>query len=201
MHISEGVLSAPVLIAGGALTAVGTAIGIKKMTYDKIVKAGILSAAFFIASLIHVNIGPASAHLVLNGIIGVMLGWSVFPVILVSLILQAVFFQFGGITVLGVNTLNMALPAVLCGIFFKSLIHKKNFIAHAASFACGFLSVFLSAAMVALSLYFTEKNFMNTALIAVASNFPVMIIEGIITLFCVSFLKKMNVDILTETNI
>ena len=31
MHISEGVLSAPVLITGAALTAAGVAVGLKKM--------------------------------------------------------------------------------------------------------------------------------------------------------------------------
>jgi cobalt/nickel transport system permease protein len=197
MHISEGILSAPILITGGVLTIAGTALGIKKLDYDKIVKAGILSAAFFIASLIHINIGPVSAHLVLNGIVGLMLGWSAFPVILVSLILQALFFQFGGITVIGVNTLNMALPAVLCGFLFNSFINKKNnIIASIASFACGFFAVFLSAIMLAFSLYFSEKNFLNTAIIAVSANFPIMIIEGIITVFCISFLKKTKSNML-----
>ena len=105
MHISEGVLSGPVLISGGALAAVGTAIGLRKLDYDHIAKAGMLSAAFFVASLVHVPIGPANAHLVLNGLVGLLLGWAAFPAILVALVLQAVLFQFGGITVLGVNTI------------------------------------------------------------------------------------------------
>lgn len=36
MHISEGVLSAPVLVTGALLTAAGTALGLKKMDYEKI---------------------------------------------------------------------------------------------------------------------------------------------------------------------
>ncbi|MGD8881735.1 MAG: energy-coupling factor ABC transporter permease, partial [Desulfobacterales bacterium] len=92
MHISEGVLSGPVLISGGALTAAGTAIGLKKLDYDRIAQAGILAAAFFVASLIHVPIGPANAHLILNGLVGLLLGWAAFPVILVALVLQAVLF-------------------------------------------------------------------------------------------------------------
>ena len=70
-------------------------------------QVGILSSAFFMASLIHVPIGPSSVHLLLNGIVGLLLGWGAFPAILVGLALQAMFFQFGGITVLGVNTLNV----------------------------------------------------------------------------------------------
>ena len=108
MHISEGVLSGPVLISGGALAAAGTAIGLKKLDYDRIAQAAILSAAFFVASLIHVPIGPANAHLILNGLVGLLLGWAAFPAILVALVLQAMLFQFGGITALGVNTMIMA---------------------------------------------------------------------------------------------
>lgn len=103
MHISEGVLSAPVLISGGVLAAAGTMIGLKKIDYDHIARVGILSASFFVASLVHVPIGPANAHLIMNGVVGLLLGWAVFPAILVALLLQVVFFQFGGITTLGVK--------------------------------------------------------------------------------------------------
>jgi len=43
MHISEGVLSGQVLLSGGILAGVGTAIGLKKMDYDRIAQVGILS--------------------------------------------------------------------------------------------------------------------------------------------------------------
>ena len=79
MHISEGVLSGPVLLSGAALAAAGTAIGLKKLNYDRIAQAGILSAAFFVAALVHVPIGPSSAHLILNGLVGLLLGWAAFP--------------------------------------------------------------------------------------------------------------------------
>ena len=45
MHIAEGVLSAPVLIGDGALTAVGTAIGLKRIDYDRIAPVAILTSA------------------------------------------------------------------------------------------------------------------------------------------------------------
>ena len=118
MHISEGILSAPVLISGVALTAAGTAIGLKKLDYDRIMSVAILAATFFVASLIHVPLGPGSVHLVLNGLLGVVLGWASFPAILTALLLQAIFFQYGGLVVLGVNTFNMAAPALLCFYLF-----------------------------------------------------------------------------------
>jgi cobalt/nickel transport system permease protein len=196
MHISEGVLSGPVFLTGGALAAVGTAVGLKKMDYDRIAQVGILSSAFFVASLVHVNIGPSSVHLILNGIVGLMLGWAAFPAILVALVLQAVFFQYGGITALGINTLIMAFPAVLCFYLFGPLIKKKHFIAMAASFACGFFSVLFTAIMLGGALIFTQENLQEVSFLVVMANLPVMIIDGIITAFCVAFLKKVHPEIL-----
>jgi cobalt/nickel transport system permease protein len=190
MHISEGVLSGPVLISGAALAAVGTGIGLKKLDYDQIAKTGMLSAAFFVASLIHVPIGPANAHLILNGLLGLLLGWGAFPAILVALILQGVLFQFGGITTLGVNTVIMALPAVLTYSIFGRFVQKASRTAAVASFACGFLAVLLSGLLVGLSLVFTEENFLEVSGIIVTAHIPVMIIEGIVTAVSVAFLRK-----------
>ena len=192
MHISEGVLSAPVLVSGGALAAAGTAIGLKKLDYDRIAQVGMLSAAFFVASLIHVPVGPANAHLVLNGLVGLLLGWAAFPAILVALVLQAILFQFGGITALGINTMIMALPAVLCYIVCSPFLHKKPALALPAAFACGFLSVLLSALVLGLALVFTEENFFEVAAIVIVAHIPVMIIEGIVTALCIAFLKKVQ---------
>ena len=196
MHISEGVLSGPVLISGAALAAVGTGIGLKKLDYEKIAEAGMLSAAFFVASLIHVPIGPSNAHLILNGLVGILLGWAAFPAILVALTLQGVFFQFGGITTLGVNTIIMALPAVVCYLIFGRLIHKDPRTAAIAAFACGFLSVLLSGIIVGLSLIFTEENFLAVSGLILAAHIPVMIIEGIVTAACVAFLRKVRPEML-----
>jgi len=192
VHISEGVLSAPVLVSGGVLAAAGTAIGLKKIDYDHLARVGILSATFFVASLVHVPIGPSSVHLILNGIVGLLLGWAAFPAILVALLLQAVFFQFGGITTLGVNTIIMALPAVICFYLFAPLMHKNQRILLLGGFGCGFCAVLFGALLVGLALMFTEENFLSVATLVVTAHIPVMIIEGIVTAFCVVFLKKVQ---------
>ncbi len=196
MHISEGVLSGPVLFSGFGLALAGTAMGLKKLDYDRIAQTGILAASFFVATLIHVPVGPASVHLILNGIVGLMLGWGAFPAILVALTLQAVLFQYGGITSLGVNTVIMAVPAVLCYYLFARVIPKKPSLALPAAFACGSLSVLLSGVIAAGSLIFTGEDFLEASMVVVAAHFPVMIIEGIVTSFCVAFLKKVQPDLL-----
>ncbi len=194
MHISEGILSAPVLFSGGALSLAGIAIGLKKIEYDHIAQVGLLSAAFFTASLVHVAIGPASVHLLLNGLVGLLLGWAAFPAIFVGLLLQAVLFQFGGLTVLGVNTFIMAAPAVLCAFFCSRFIGGKELRAGAlaAAFCCGFFSVGLSGVLVAFSLWFTEESFVDAAWLILAAHLPIMAVEGCITMFSVFFLHKVQ---------
>jgi len=199
MHISEGVLSAPVLIAGAVLSLGGVAIGLKKMSYDKIPQVAVLSSAFFVASLIHVPIGPSSVHLVLNGLVGVFLGWMAFPSIFVALALQALLFQFGGFTSLGVNTFTMAAPAVIAYYLFNFPIRKaRHTISMLAGFFAGVTGVGLGALFVAIALVTTGESFMNIAKIMVIAHLPVMVIEGIVTAFCVIFLKKVRPEILEE---
>jgi cobalt/nickel transport system permease protein len=195
MHISEGVLSAPVLIGGGALTAVGTAIGLKSLDYDRIMPVAILTASFFVASLIHVPVGPSSVHLLLNGLLGVILGWACFPAILVALLLQAVFFQFGGITVIGVNTFNMAAAALLCFYLVRPWLSNSKTRA-VAGFAGGFLAILLAAVFMAGALALSDMGFMRAAQITVIAHLPVMFIEGFVTMFTVSFLARVHPEIL-----
>ena len=197
MHISEGILSAPVLVTGVALTATAVGYSLKKMEHKEVPKVAILSSVFFVASLIHVPVGPSSVHLILNGIIGVLLGWSAFPAILVALALQGVLFQFGGITTLGVNTFNMALPAIICFYLFnRGVRNENNFIALTLAFICGFLAVLLSGVMVAAALVFTGEPFIQIAKLVLIAHLPIMIIEGILTAFCIGFLRKVRPEIL-----
>jgi cobalt/nickel transport system permease protein len=196
MHISEGVLSGPVLVSGAALAAAGTTIGLKKLDYDQIARAGMLSGVFFVASLIHVPLGPASVHLIMNGLLGLLLGWVAFPAILVALALQAVFFQFGGITSLGVNTITMAVPAVASYYVFSPLLGRRRPVALAAAFACGFFAVGFSGILVGLALMFTEEKFFEVAAAVLAAHIPVMIIEGIVNALCVAFLRKVQPSML-----
>ena len=195
MHISEGVLSAPVLTAGAVLAIAGTAVGLKKIAYDRIVHAAILASVFFVASLIHVNIGPASAHLILNGMVGLLLGFAAFPAILTALLLQAIFFQYGGLTALGVNVIIMAVPAVLAHFIFLPMVGKNQKINFTAGFLTGFCGILLSAVLMAGALWITNENFFETCVVIITANVPVMIIEGIITGFCLTFLLKVYPEI------
>jgi cobalt/nickel transport system permease protein len=158
MHISEGVLS-PAVLAGGWPWRQGDGPGLRRLDHDRLMTVAILSAAFFVASLIHVPVGPASAHLILNGLLGAMLGLAAFPAILVALTLQAVLFQFGGLTVLGVNTFTMAFSAAACGWAFRPLLARGGRAGGVGAFLCGALGVGLAGLFTACALALSGEGF------------------------------------------
>lgn len=197
MHISEGVLAPAVLGAGAALAAAGMAVGLRRLDYDRLMTVALLSAAFFVGSLIHVPVGPGSVHLILNGLLGAVLGWAAFPSIFVALLLQALLFQFGGFTVLGVNTFNMAMPAVLGGLCCRSLIRRGGKARLAGAFCCGAGAVAGAALLTSLSLAWTDEGFVQAACLLLAAHLPVMLAEGVITMLVVGFLARVQPDILS----
>lgn len=196
MHISEGVLSPAILGLGAALAVGGTAIGLRRLDYDRLMTVAILAAAFFVGSLIHIPIGPSSAHLILNGLLGVILGWAAFPAILVALMLQSVLFQYGGFTVLGVNAFNMAFPAVLSFALLRPFLYRPGRVRAVTAFCCGALSVAGAGLLTAASLAFTDQGFTQAAQLLFLAHVPVMIVEGIVTTLTVSFLSRVRPEIL-----
>ena len=198
MHIAEGVLSPAVLGGGAVLALAGTAQGLRRLEYDRLVTVGILSAAFFVASLIHVPVGLASAHLVLNGLVGVLLGWAAFPSILVALLLQALLFQFGGITVLGVNTFTMGFAAVASWYVFRAVCRLCPGMGgvRAGAFMGGALGVALAAVLTALALAFTDEGFWLAPQLLLLAHLPVMQAEGLVTMFTVSFIMRVRPELL-----
>ncbi|MDR2658895.1 MAG: energy-coupling factor ABC transporter permease [Spirochaetaceae bacterium] len=126
MHISEGVLSPPVLAAGWALTVGGLAFGLKKTAVEKLPETALVSAALFLASLVHVPVGPSSIHLTLLGLAGILLGWSAVPALFIALLLQGLLFQFGGLLSLGVNTAVMGTAALTGSGVYRILLRISS---------------------------------------------------------------------------
>ena len=197
MHISEGVLSGPVLAGGAILTLGGLARGLRELRADDLPRAALLAAVFFTASLIHVNIGLFSAHLLLNGLLGLVLGWAAFPVIFVGLLLQGLLFQYGGLTVLGVNTFNLAGPAAALGLAGRAALSRFGW---RAAPACGLLAggvtVMASGLLAALSLSLSGEEFAAPAAAFGLAHLPIAALEALVTLFAVQFLRQVRPGLL-----
>lgn len=118
MHLPDGIVSPAVAIAGYGLAGGITWFCLKNIdragnATKQIPKAALLTAGFFTISSIHVPLPFGSIHLLLNGLIGIVLGYLAFPAIAIGLFFQAVLFQHGGLSTLGLNAVLMGLPALL----------------------------------------------------------------------------------------
>jgi len=197
MHISEGVLRPEILVAGTVISLAITSYALKKLKNEEIPLVAVFSALFFLGSFIHIPVGPTSVHLVLNGIIGAILGIRAFIAIGIALLLQGLLFGYGGVSTLGINTFNMAVPALLAYALFS--LHVNNPILKKIKYFCvGFLPVTLSALMLSITLGLNGEALIPAAKIAFISNMPVMFIEGFITMFAIIFLEKVYPQIFKE---
>lgn len=195
MHIVDGALSGPVVIGGAVLAVAGIAQGLRHLPVEKIPAAGVLSATFFVASLVHVPIGPSSVHLILNGLAGLVLGWAAFPALFVGLLLQAVFFGFGGVTVLGVNTFDIAAPAVLVGILCRRGLAGPPAVAAIWGAVGGALAIALTTLCVGVVLTLSGEEFIPAARLVFLAHIPVMAVEGAITAAAVSLVRQVKPEL------
>jgi cobalt/nickel transport system permease protein len=197
MHISEGVLSAPVLIGGFAATAVLAVVTMRKMELEEIPKLSVITSVFFVSSLIHVPLGPTSVHLILNGLVGIVLGLRAFPAILVGIILQAILFGHGGVTVIGVNTLMMGGGGLLAYFLWQQR-HHFNFKRRELVFGAiaGASGVAASGLILSLALITTGEAFRAVAGMVLFAHIPIIIIEAGVVGACADFLNRVKPEIL-----
>lgn len=197
MHISDGVLPVKIVVGAG-VAAVGLgAVLLARLNADKIPRVALCASFFFVASLVHVPIGPTSAHLLLIGLVGIGMGTAAFLPILFGLVLQALLFQHGGITTVGVNALTMGLPAYAAYGLFRTtgrLDFKGN--AFAFAFLAGAVAVILAGLLTAGFLVLADQAFIATAWAVLLAHLPVAVVEGIVTGFAVVFLSKVRPGIL-----
>ncbi|WP_346895392.1 cobalt transporter CbiM [uncultured Roseibium sp.] len=200
-HIPDGILSAPVLIGGTVLAVGGVALGLRRLTDQAIPKAAILSAAFFAGSLIAIPVGPSSVHLLLSGLMGIMLGFGAFPALAVALMLQAVLFGFGGLTTLGVNTFNIAMPGVLLAMALGPTIRAtpSPVTRTVLAAAVGALAVLGTGGLVAVSLALSSSDYTPVASILLATYLPLAVGEAFVTAAVVGFLARVHPEALSPT--
>jgi cobalt/nickel transport system permease protein len=210
MHIPDGVLPVAVSAAGYATTGAVTWYSLRKINQKEnpqegIPKASLLTAAFFVASWIHIPVPPTSVHLVLNGLLGAVLGYYAFPAILIGLFFQAVMFQHGGLVSLGVNATMMGAPALLAYFIFRlrNVVGKESrvwsglfgFLAGAGGLGIAvviftvLLTTFIPAHLDAEA----ERASVYTLTLA---HMPLMVLEGTFTALVVLFLQRVKPELL-----
>jgi cobalt/nickel transport system permease protein len=181
MHLADGILPAPLLI-GGTVAAIGLlAVGLRKTPADAIPVAGVTAAALFVGSAVHIPIGPASAHLLLSGMAGALLGWAAVPVILVVLILQWMILGMGGVSTLGINFIIQAAAALTAFAVLRTGSQSTEESPSAwRLFAAGALSVLVAGILLTAALALAGRPFFRIAALALAASLPLAPIEGMV---------------------
>ncbi len=213
MHIPDGII--PPQIALGGYAVAGGLMGwclkqIEKRNHpqENIPKASLLTAAFFVASSIHIPVPPASVHLVLNGLLGAILGYYGLPAIAIGLFFQAVMFQHGGLSTLGINTLLMGIPALIAGYIFRlrlTLGFQRPLWTGIFGFLAGSIGVGLSATFFFLLIFLTlpadvDRAIEQTALKGlIIAHIPLIVLEGIFTAMVTIFLQRVKPELLEKS--
>lgn len=199
MHIADGALSTQVMLATN-LVAGGLTIGsLKKVNPDHIPRVGVLAAVFFLGSFLHIRIGPSSVHLLLNGLLGLVLGWAAVPALAVALFLQAILLGHGGVTALGANILGMGLPAWIVGaLFFRRCREAKNpRTAMLWGALGGGVSVILTCLCYALLLDLSHPQaYALTVKALIIAHIPIVFADAAVTAAAISFLRKVKPEFL-----
>jgi cobalt/nickel transport system permease protein len=212
VHIPDGILPAQVCAAGYAVTGLATWYSLRQINRKpdptaEIPKASLLTAAFFVASSIYIPVPPASVHLILNGLLGVVLGYFAFPAILIGLFFQALVIGHGGLTTLGVNAAMMGIPALLAYHLFQ----WRNGLGRGLpeptrtglfAFLGGALGLGLAALIFLALIIFNlpaaiDADAERTAVVALSvGHIPLMILEGVFTAMLVLFLQRTKPELL-----
>jgi cobalt/nickel transport system permease protein len=205
MHLSEGVLEWPVLASAAALSAFGVGLGLRTLSQDRLPTAAVLTAVFFVGGTVHIPVGIGSVHLVLTGLLGLLLGWAIFPVLLIGLFLQAVLLSFGGFAVLGANLLVLALPAALVGALLRPVLRSmvavnRTSLSLRSVMGLGGLSAALSVGgsvlLVALLLWWSGgERWLSLIYILSVAHLPALLIDTAVTSLTVGALSRAAPDL------
>lgn len=207
MHIADGFLPPNICIAGYAITGGMTWYSLRQINKQKnprehMTKASLLAAAFFVISSINIPLPPSSIHLVLNGLMGVLLGYYAFCAILIGLFLQAVMWNHGGLTTLGVNGALLGIPALLAYYIFqlsyrlKQPIWKQVFAFLAGAGGFGITAIAFTLLVITTIPAHIDAQMEQTAIYASMVGYSIqMAIEGTFTTMLVSFLQRVKPEL------
>jgi cobalt/nickel transport system permease protein len=200
VHLSDGVLTDAWLASGFAGLAVLLVFAAWKVREDEIPRIGVLTAAFFVASSVHIKLAvlPTSVHLILNGLVGVVLGRRAPLAITIGLALQFFLLQHGGWTTIGINACIVGVPALVAGALYPFL-RKLGVPAFVRGVLLGGGAVTGAVGLNFLVLLFGGKDdWQILAKLVLLAHIPIVIIEGLMLGVLVRYLEKVKPEMLGD---
>ena len=192
MHLSDGILSGPVVVAGFVTAAALARWGAAGLRDDETPRVAVFTAAFFCASLLHFKVPPTSVHLLFHGLLGVVLGRRALIALPVGLGLQAALLGHGGISTLGVNATLFGVAALAASWVYRRLGGaqcSRPFLSGALAAAA---AVLISGLLLTGILWSLGEGFRWVARYALLAHLPVLAIEAVVTGFTVEFLRRVQ---------
>jgi cobalt/nickel transport system permease protein len=200
VHLSPGVMAMPWVVGGFVGAAALVAAACWRLPERHVPRIGVLSAAFFVASSVSLPLAllPTTVHPILNGLVGVCLGWRAPLAIAVGLCLQLFLLAHGGLDSLGLNTCIMALPAVAAAVIHPGL-RRLGVPAFARGVLIGGGAVAGAAVLNCLVLLFGGvEEWPTLARLVLVAHVPVVLIEGFLVGVMVSYVEKVKPDLLAS---
>jgi cobalt/nickel transport system permease protein len=202
VHISDGPLGPTACGLGFLLAALLLAPALWRVRDEEIPRIALLTAAFFVSSSIRVPIGVTSIHLLLNALVGVVLGRRAPLAIAVGLFLQAALLGHGGYSTLGVNTTLIAIPALLADWLFHAIAGSQPSRTRVmvAGAVTGWLTVVLTAGLNATVLIVGGlEDWRIVAATLFVSYLGLAIVEGLILAVTAGYLVRVKPELLRLT--
>lgn len=185
VHLADGQISMVPISLAWILCLLVLLATCRKLSEDEAPGVALFAGVFFLGSLLSIPVpaGPKT-HLLLTGMVGMMLGARAFPAILMGCAMQALLFAHGGPTSIAMNALVMGLPAVLVGSIGRRMVAHagKPGMVRLIGFATGVSAAILTILIHAwVLLVWGQGSWATSALVLVAINLPLMLIEGFVS--------------------
>ena len=204
MHISDGVLDSRVLVGGYVVAAGLTSAALSRVRHEEVPKIAVMGAAFFVSSLLHFKVGVTSAHLTLAGLVGIVLGLPSVLALLAGLFFQAVMFQHGGLSTLGVNTVIFAAPALLASLSFAGLsrlVGERHALRSIAAGVVSALAVLMGAGIVLLVLRLSGEELTGIAYVFSVAHGALSLLEGVVAFLVVRQILRLKPEMISPMSV
>jgi len=198
VHLSDGAMAWPWIAAGWVGLSLLLFVAMRRVREEDIPRIGVLSAAFFVGSSIHIPFAvlPTSVHLILNGLVGVVLGRRAPLAIAVGLLLQYLLLVHGGLTTLGLNACIIAIPAVIAGWCYP-ILKTMGFSPFARGVILGAGAAGGAVSLNFLALLFGgAEDWQLLARLVLLAHIPVIVVEGLLLGVIVRYLEKVKPEML-----
>jgi cobalt/nickel transport system permease protein len=204
LHIPDGFLSLPVALFFWVISAVVIGLAVRRsrdtLGERQIPLMGVMAAFIFAAQMINFPIaGGTSGHLLGGVLAAIMLGpWAGILVMSTVVGVQALFFQDGGLVVLGANLFNMGILTALIGFGLYRAVRDRPFGWKLGAAGIGaWLSVLAGALATALQLWLSGTTALRVVLPAMLGVHALIGLgEAAITVATLAFVHNTRPDLI-----